>query len=309
MVSEKLEQLTKLQKIDSKIDSIKKVRGALPDEVRDLEDEIAKYDTRLHNFDEEIVSFENDIDAKKTGIKTSEGLIKKYEEQQMNVRNNREYDAITKEMELQTLEIQVSEKRIKEAYIRIDEKKEEVGGTKSKAKERAGDLKAKKEELDTLLSESEADEAKLLKERNRAGKVIEDRLLLAYDKLRGNARNGLAVVNVKRSACGGCFNVVPHQRQADIKEKKKIIVCEHCGRILSGVDIEPIVEKPKAKRTVRKKATTTKAATATAKAATTTEAATATTKAVAKTTTTKAAATKTTKTKAAAAAKEKKAAK
>jgi predicted nucleic acid-binding Zn-ribbon protein len=261
MVSEKLEQLTKLQQIDSKIDSIKKIRGAVPDEVRDLEDEIAKYDTRIHNFEEEIAGFESDIEERKTGIKTSEGLIKKYEEQQMNVRNNREYDAITKEMELQALEIQVSEKRIKEAYIRIDEKKEEVDGTKLKAKERAVDLKAKKEELDSLLSESESDEAKLLKERKRASKAIEERLLLAYDKLRGNARNGLAVVNVKRSACGGCFNVVPHQRQADIKEKKKIIVCEHCGRILSGVDIEPVVEKPKAKRTPRKKATTTKAAT------------------------------------------------
>ena len=114
MVSEKLEQLTKLQQIDSKIDSIKKIRGALPDEVRDLEDEIAKYDTRIHNFDEEVAGFENDIEERKTGMKTSEGLIKKYEEQQMNVRNNREYDAITKEMELQALEIQVSEKRIKE---------------------------------------------------------------------------------------------------------------------------------------------------------------------------------------------------
>ena len=297
MVSEKLEQLTKLQQIDSKIDSIKKIRGALPDEVRDLEDEIAKYDTRIHNFDEEIAEFEKNIEDRKTGIKTSEGLIKKYEEQQMNVRNNREYDAITKEMELQTLEIQVSEKRIKEAYIRIDEKKEEVGGTKLKAKERAADLKAKKEELNSLLSESESDEGKLIKERNRAAKVIEDRLLLAYNKLRGNARNGLAVVNVKRAACGGCFNVVPHQRQADIKEKKKIIVCEHCGRILSGVDIEPIVEKPKAKRTTRKKATTTKttkaATTKTTKAAAakTTKAATtkATTTAKAKTATKKAA--------------------
>jgi len=256
MVSEKLAQLTKLQQIDSKIDSIKKVRGALPDEVRDLEDEIAKYDTRIANFEGEIASFEKEIEDRKAGIKTSEALIKKYEEQQMNVRNNREYDAITKEMELQSLDIQVSEKRIKEGYIRIEEKKEEVDTTKLKAKERNIDLKTKKEELDSLLEESESDEAKLIKERAKASKAIEERLLIAYNRLRNNARNGLAVVNVKRSACGGCFNVVPPQRQADIKEKKKLIVCEHCGRILADVEAEPIIEKPKAKRTTRKKTTT-----------------------------------------------------
>lgn len=254
MVAEKLELLTKLQEIDSKIDSIKKVRGALPDEVRDLEDEIIGYETRLQKFADEVAAYEQEIEDKKASIKNSEKLIKKYEEQQMNVRNNREYDAITKEMELQALEIQVSEKRIKEAIIRIEEKKEEVGATKERMKERAGDLKAKKLELDVLLTESETDEAKLEKDRVKASKAIEDRLLLAYNKLRTNARNGLAVVNVKRAACGGCFNVVPPQRQADIKEKKKLIVCEHCGRILAGVDIEPVVEKPKVKRTPRKKA-------------------------------------------------------
>lgn len=253
MVGDKLELLTKLQEIDSKIDGIKKVRGALPDEVRDLEDEIAGYETRLQKFDDEIKEFEQEIEDKKAKIKECEGLIKKYEEQQMNVRNNREYDAITKEMELQALEIQVAEKRIKEAGLRIEEKKEEIEGTKEKSSERAGDLKVKKAELETLLTESEADEAKLEKERVKASKAIEERLLLAYNKLRTNARNGLAVVNVKRSACGGCFNVVPPQRQADIKEKKKIIVCEHCGRILADVDAEPEVEKPKAKRTTRRK--------------------------------------------------------
>jgi len=253
MVAEKLELLSKLQEIDSKIDTIKKVRGALPDEVLDLEDEIAGYETRLSKFESEIAGFTQDIEDRKAGIKKSEELIKKYEEQQMNVRNNREYDAISKEMELQALEIQVSEKRIKEGYANIEDKKAEIEITALKTKERGADLKAKKEELDTLLSESETDEAKLAKERNRATKPIEERLLLAYEKLRQNARNGLAVVNVKRAACGGCFNVVPAQRQADIRDRKKIIVCEHCGRILAGVDIEIVVEKPKAKRTVRKK--------------------------------------------------------
>jgi len=255
MVAEKLELLTKLQDIDSKIDSIKKVRGALPDEVRDLEDELAGYETRLHKFEEDLTGIEKDIENKKEGIKASEELIKKYTEQQMNVRNNREYDAITKEMELQSLEMQVSEKRIKEAYIIIEDKKGEVDITREKTKERQADLKAKKEELDSLLAESESDEAKLGRDRKKASKNIDERLVLAYDKLRKNARNGLAVVNVRRSACGGCFNLVPHQRQADIKEKKKIIVCEHCGRVLAGVEVEPVVEKPKAKRTPRKKAT------------------------------------------------------
>lgn len=266
MIAEKLELLTKLQTIDSKIDDIKKVRGALPDEVKDLEDELEGYETRLNKHKEDIAGLEQEISDRKDGIKNSEKLIKKYEEQQMNVRNNREYDAITKEMELQTLEIQVSEKRIKEAFINIEVKKEEADLTKGKAKERQIDLKAKKAELDSLLSESETDEAKLGRERKRAIKQIDERLLLAYDKLRLNARNGLAVVNVMRSACGGCFNVVPHQRQADIKEKKKIIVCEHCGRVLAGVIAEPIVEKPKVKRTTRKK-TTTRTAAKTTKAA------------------------------------------
>ena len=255
MVADKLDQLTKLQEIDSKIDGLKKVRGALPDEVRDLEDEIAKYQTRINNFEEEIVGFENEIELKKESIKTSEGLIKKYEEQQMNVRNNREYDAITKEIELQELEIQVAEKRIKEASLKIEEKKEEVEVTKVKADERGADLKVKQDELESILTESEAEEGKLEKDRTKASGAIEERLLLAYEKLRKNARNGLAVVNVKRSACGGCFNVVPPQRQADIKERKKIIVCEHCGRILADVDIEPEVEKPKARRTTRKRKT------------------------------------------------------
>ena len=296
MVAENLELLTKLQTIDSKIESIKKVRGALPDEVRDLEDEITGYETRLKKFEEENAAFDQEIEDRKTGIKDSEALIKKYEEQQMNVRNNREYDAITKEMELQTLEIQVSEKRIKEAYYRIEQKKEDVDATKAKTKERGADLKAKKDELNTLLTESEVDEAKLDKERKRASKAIEERLLLAYNKLRINARNGLAVVNVKRGACGGCFNVVPPQRQADIKEKKKIIVCEHCGRVLAGVDLEPIVEKPKAKRTVRKKAAP---KTAAAKTTASETAATKTT-ASAETAATKTAATKTAATKTAA---------
>jgi len=252
-IAQKLESLAKLQELDSKHDGITKVRGALPDEVRDLEDELAGYETRLSNFSKDLDSLSSEIEEKKKAIKDCEAMIKKYEEQQMNVRNNREYDAITKEMELQSLEIQVSEKRIKEAYERIELKNEEITATKELISEREKDLKSKQDELDGLLKESEVEEKKLDKERAKAAKAVDERLLIAYDKLRNNARNGLAVVEVKRGACGGCFNVVPPQRQADIREKKKIIVCEHCGRILYDVDMESQIEKPKARRTTRKK--------------------------------------------------------
>lgn len=250
-VAKKLEALEKLQKVDSKIDDIKKIRGALPEEVRDLEDEIAGLETRIGKFHSDLEDFEGGIEEKKQGIKTSETLVKKYDEQQMNVRNNREYDAITKEMELQALEIQVSEKRIKEAYIKIEAKKEEIEVSKVVIDEKNQDLEAKKKELDSLVFESEADEIKFEKERKKASKAIDERVLTAYNRLRANAKNGLAVVAVERHACGGCFNIVPPQRQADIKEKKKIIVCEHCGRILTRVEI--VIEPEKPKRTVRRK--------------------------------------------------------
>ena len=257
-VAKKLEALVKLQAIDSKIDEVKKVRGALPEEVQDLEDEIAGYQTRLEKQQEEKKELEDAIEANRSAIKDAEKLIKKYEEQQMNVRNNREYDAITKEVELQQLEIQILEKRIKEAYEKIEAKEAEAEETKTLLGERDKDLKGKKEELESIVKESEADEEKMDKERTKATKNVEDRLLKSYEKVRANMRNGLAVVPVKRGACGGCFNVVPPQKQAEIREKKKIIVCEHCGRILS--DVEDVIEeevKPK-RRTTRKKATTAK---------------------------------------------------
>ncbi len=254
-VAKKLEALEKLQAIDSKIDEVKKVRGALPEEVQDLEDEIAGYQTRLDKQADEKKELEEGIDANKAAIKDAEKLIKKYEEQQMNVRNNREYDAITKEVELQQLEIQILEKRIKEAYEKIELKKEETEETNAILTEREKDLNEKKDELDSIVKESEEDEQKMDKERAKAAKNVDERLLLSYEKVRSNMRNGLAVVPVKRGACGGCFNVVPPQKQAEIREKKKIIVCEHCGRILS--DVEDVIEeevKPK-RRTTRKKAT------------------------------------------------------
>lgn len=253
-VAQKLEALTKLQSIDSELDEIKKVRGALPEEVMDLEDEVAGYETRVANHNSAIEDLELSITNNKTAIKDAEKLIQKYEEQQMNVRNNREYDAITKEVELQQLEIQILEKRIKEAHAKIDAKNEEIQETKNALDDRQKDLDNKKGELDNITAESEEEEKKLLKDREKASAKIEERLLNSYNKIRGNVRNGLAVVPVKRGACGGCFNVVPPQKQAEIREKKKLIVCEHCGRVLA--DVEEVIEekKPTKARRTKKKA-------------------------------------------------------
>ena len=254
-VAKKLENLVKLQSIDCELDELIKVRGALPEEVMDLEDEIVGYQTRVDKQNQELGDLESGISSNKTAIKDAEKLIKKYEEQQMNVRNNREYDAISKEIELQQLEIQILEKRIKEAYEKIEAKNEEIAQTQGVLTERTKDLESKKNELDVITQESEDDEKKLLKDREKAVKSVEDRVLKSYDKVRHNMRNGLAVVPVKRGACGGCFNIVPPQKQAEIREKKKLIVCEHCGRILADVEDEieeEVVPKRRTKRTAAK---------------------------------------------------------
>ncbi len=251
-VAQKLEAIYNLQLIDSRLDAIIKVRGALPEEVQDLEDEIAGYETRLEKFKRDIEVFEEDIKRYKENIKESEKLIKKYQDQQMNVRNNREYDAITKELELQDLEIQVSKKKIAETGVKIDAKKADLEELNNLMKDRQKDLDLKKDELSTIVSESESEESKLQAEREKASRKVEERLIKSYSKIRTNAKNGLAVVMVKRGACGGCFNTVPPQRQADIREKKKLIVCEHCGRILAGVEDEVEDDTVKAKRRTSK---------------------------------------------------------
>jgi predicted nucleic acid-binding Zn-ribbon protein len=235
-IAAKLEALLTLQRLDSQLDEIRRVRGDLPEEVRDLEDEIAGYEVRMKKFDEEVAGLNDSIKQRKQASKDAENLIKKYEEQQQNVRNNREYEAIAKEIELQRLEIQISDKKIKEAAYQIDVKNVEIGGTRQKLEERRKDLDNKKSELDTIVGENEAEERGLMSEREKATQPIEQRLLTAYTRVRGNVRNGLAVVLVRRDACGGCFNRVPPQRQADIISHKKIIVCEHCGRILADVE-------------------------------------------------------------------------
>lgn len=235
-VASKLDALMTLQSIDSQLDEIRRVRGDLPEEVQDLEDEIEGYEVRVGKFDDEVAGLNDSIAQRKQAIKDAEILIRKYEDQQQNVRNNREYDAITKEIELQKLEMQIAEKKIKEAYYQIDQKVNEIEGTKARLEERRKDLDNKKHELGQIVAESEEEENKLKQDRDAAAGKIEDRLLSAYSRIRTNVRNGLAVVAVKRDACGGCFNTVPPQRQADIASQKKVIVCEHCGRILAGVE-------------------------------------------------------------------------
>lgn len=251
-VAQKLEALVKLQSIDSKLDEIKKLRGDLPDEVQDLEDEVEGYKTRLGRFNNELAETEQTIKDYKTGIKEAEKLIQKYGEQQMNVRNNREYDAISKEMELQELEIQILEKKIRESGEAIERKNEEIAATQQLVDERSADLDSKKGELDDILSESKEEEEKLMVERGKATKKIEDKLLKYYNKLRTNLSNGLAVVSVKRGAAEGCNIIIPPQKIAEIREKKKIVIDEHSGRILADVDMTTMQE-PVKKRTTRRK--------------------------------------------------------
>jgi len=231
-VEEKLIALYTLQSIDTEIDKIKILRGELPLEVQDLEDEIAGLQTRVTNINDEIASFDGSIKEKESLILDSKALMKKYDEQLKNIRNNREFDSLNKEIEFQSLEIELAEKRIKEAKASIVAKMDTISGAKMRLQDRSADLDAKNAELDSIIAETKKDEEKLGKQSVVAEKVIDERLLNAYKRLRGSVRNGLAVVPVLRDACGGCFNSVPPQRQMDIAARKKVIVCEHCGRVL-----------------------------------------------------------------------------
>ncbi len=239
-VEERLRALFSLQLVDSEIDKIKTLRGELPLEVQDLEDEIAGLETRLGNLKEEVVNLEKSVTKKHNEITDAETLIKKYEEQQKNVRNNREFDSLSKEIEYQNLEIELFNKKIKEFNFQIEEKKVVIEESEVTVSDRKTDLDNKKSELDEIISDTQKEEEGLYKKLETIEEIIEDRLLTAYKRIRANARNGLAVVPVQRDACGGCFNQIPPQRQLDIKSRKKIIVCEYCGRIL--VDDEIIKE-------------------------------------------------------------------
>jgi len=236
-IEEKLHALYELQTVVTEIDKIKTLRGELPLEVQDLEDEIAGLKTRLVNLEDEIKSLETVINNKKIAIKDSEALIAKYTEQQKNVRNNREFDSLSKEIEFQNLEIELAEKRIKEFSAEMAEKKELNTSSKNLLKEREEDMERKKKELDEIIEETKIEEEKLKAKAEKIESFIEPRLLTAFKRIRKNARNGLAVVTIQRDACGGCFNKIPPQRQLDIASRKKIIVCEYCGRILVDPDI------------------------------------------------------------------------
>jgi len=239
-VEERLRALYSLQHVDSEIDKIRTLRGELPLEVQDLEDDIAGLETRLGNLREEVLNFEKAASKKAIEISESESLIRKYEEQQKNVRNNREFDSLSKEIEYQNLEIELFNKKIREFHFQIEEKKQLIAESEVQLSERQADLDNKKSELEEIISDTQKEEETLLNKSKKIEEVIEERLLTAYKRIRSNARNGLAVVPVQRDACGGCFNQIPPQRQLDIKSRRKIIVCEYCGRIL--VDDEIVKE-------------------------------------------------------------------
>ena len=241
-IEEKLRALYELQNVVSDVDKIKVLRGELPLEVQDLEDEITGLKTRLTNLDVEIKNLDTIISNKKIAIKDSQALITKYTEQQNNVRNNREFDSLSKEIEFQNLEIELSEKRIREFSIEMSEKKENVTASKTSLSDRQEDLERKKSELKEITEETKIEEEKLKSKSEKIETFIEPRLLTAFKRIRKNARNGLAVVTIQRDACGGCFNKIPPQRQMDIANRKKIIVCEYCGRILVDPKINVLEE-------------------------------------------------------------------
>ena len=231
-VEEKLRALYDLQLIDSRIDEIRNVRGELPLEVEDLEDEVAGLNTRLGKFADEVSNLETDISNKKLAIEESKGLIKKYEEQQKNVRNNREFDSLSKEIEYQELEIQLSEKRIKEFKAKISQKNEVIAKTKDKLKAQEGHLKHKKDELDAILKETEKEETLLKQKSEEFAEALDNHLFTAYKRIRNKVKNGLAVVAIERGAAGGSYFTIPPQVQLEIANRKKITIDEHSGRIL-----------------------------------------------------------------------------
>ncbi|MEG0807682.1 MAG: C4-type zinc ribbon domain-containing protein [Alistipes sp.] len=240
-MQEKIIALYELQKIDSKIDEINKVKGELPIEVQDLEDEMTGMQTRIDHINDEIEELNTLTKQRKREVDQSKVLITNYKEQQNNVRNNREFDAITKEVEYQELEIELAEKRLKEYAVGVKAKKQLLEEAEALIAARAADLVAKKEELACIEAETKPQVAELGVLAEKAQAKIDERLLLAYERIRRNVRNGLAVVTVRRDACGGCFNHIPPQRQADIRQGKKLIVCEYCGRILV---VDPDEEQP-----------------------------------------------------------------
>ena len=262
-VEQKLKTLYQLQTTLSKIDEIKTLRGELPLEVQDLEDEIAGLNTRVERIKSEIAELKTSIATKKVEIETAKASVAKYKDQQDNVRNNREYDFLSKEIEFQTLEIELCEKRIREFTEQEETKTKEVESCSHELEEREKDLEVKKNELEEIISETKQEEEKLRDKAKDLETKIEPRLLQSFKRIRKNSRNGLGIVYVQRDACGGCFNKIPPQRQLDIRSRKKIIVCEYCGRImidpeLAGVTVDPKAE-PKERTSRRRRSASSEA--------------------------------------------------
>ncbi len=260
-VEEKLKTLYQLQTTLSAIDEKKALRGELPLEVQDLEDEIAGLNTRVEKIKGEIEDFQQAIIQKKGEIEDAKASVERYKSQLNDVKNNREYDTLSKEIEFQELEIELCNKKIREAGVKVEDRNKDLAQAEELIKDRQIALEEKKSELDEIMGETRAEEEKLKEKAKELELKIEERLLTSYKRIRKNARNGLGIVYVQRDACGGCFNKIPPQRQLDIKMHKKIIVCEYCGRImidpeLAGVKLDkPVDEKPKRKRSIRKKQT------------------------------------------------------
>ncbi len=231
-ISEKLMHLYQLQLIDSEIDEIKILKGELPIEVSDLEDEIAGLETRIRRLREQTQDLEGEISKHNANIKESEGLMARYQKQMDNVKNNREYDALSKELELARLEIQLSEKKIREAKVNLENKMETLRTNEERFALKQKDLDTKKVELSEIIEKTEKEENDLLAKSDKAKEDLDERLIKAYTKIRTSYRNGLAVVKVERDSCGGCYNKIPPQIQLEIAMRKKIVACEHCGRIL-----------------------------------------------------------------------------
>ncbi len=241
-VEDKLQSLYKLQSFLSEIDRIKTLRGELPLEVADLDDEIAGLGTRINNFELEVKQLSDNTKLQKGKIETSKAKIEKYNTQLDNVRNSKEYDHLSKEIEFETLEIALSEKHIREFGEQITLLQEQIDDANAQLKDKSADLEHKKKELDDIVSETKAKEEKIREKAKKTETTIEPRLLSAFKRIRKNARNGLGVVPIQRGACGGCFNKIPPQKQMDIKLRKKIIVCEYCGRVMIDPEIAGVSE-------------------------------------------------------------------
>ena len=244
-VEEKLQSLYQLQTMLTEIDKIKTLRGELPLEVQDLEDEIAGLTTRIDKANADIVEMNKGVAENKNAIEVSRNQIAKYQEQQDHVSNNREFDSLNKEIEFKTLEVELAEKRIREFTNSINTKKEEIEHNKSLVEEKKQDLEIKKSELHEIIEENRQEEERLREKCKVLEQNIEPRLLQSFRRIRNNTRNGLGIVYVQRESCGGCFNKIPPQRQLDIRMRKKIIVCEYCGRIMIDPELAGVKEEVK----------------------------------------------------------------